>query len=55
MYIETACPSFDAGMNFIALAAAIALSVKPCGSPLTALIEVTSPEREKTARNTTVP
>jgi hypothetical protein len=55
MCCDTARPSFIAGLNRICLAAAIARSVNPYGNPDTALMFVTAPLDENTARNTTVP
>jgi hypothetical protein len=55
MYIDTARPSFDEGVNLICLAASTAICVKPWGSLFTTLMPVTSPEAEKTARSMTVP
>jgi hypothetical protein len=55
MYCDTARPSFIAGLNLIFRAAAIAFSVNPYGNPDTALIPVTCPLEENTARSTTVP
>jgi hypothetical protein len=55
IHCETFLPSFSAGLKRICLAAAIAFSVNPSGSPFTTEMFATCPDDASTNRNFTNP